>query len=680
MIVALRFGQVFGTTLSQVLDHTAQRVDKVVQWTRPDWPVFCRMNLGVLLPVREPAPYTQVSSSLRQMALAAGVLGHVTPHDIKRGSVRDTAYLKKTLTGVTNAAVGLVAHHKTKSTNAGVTGGYVGSLQTPMYNLRAESEFVDRLAPKSAAVPIVMKRNKGREIDEYMDKHEMDKKSAVQRNTAGKRLQEEQIEAWEQAERNRKVDFSPGAAGSAGKMANIPNGTGKILMFAHARQVPETLLAEKGPSAVNASQGGLARKANAKVLFNAHAEDIPIDPALLELDLCLDSNEQEVDEDALEALESIVFSANQESDTNDTEESIPSDFQPDEVDDVLIQSFLDDLVPYQQAQACPLTLEPDAFVAWFSVINVFKNESCKSSTKEDFKKHAAVGNSRDYPTRYLYHCGVGVCIYSSWDYRKLDVHQVICNGVNKASIQKDFSCAQCPLSFATEGSLQKHINRLHNFEPRPCAECPDQPEVLYASDQALRNHQVATHYLLEEPMKCPFHDNSCTCPEKVYTSSKLLKVHLQSVHKLTSDQIRQYVAYKERVHRPAKVWSCPVEPCTTFTGKNNMDLRNHLKRKHQMTEDEAIEKVPLSKAEKTSKENKAKKEPKETIIWKCPVKTCDSTTVLKTNERRRKHLINAHLWTEKRTFEFLPLVQRELTLLARKNSKQSGNDLEQDSS
>ncbi|KAH9223686.1 hypothetical protein DL95DRAFT_453629 [Leptodontidium sp. 2 PMI_412] len=689
MIVALRFGHVFGTTLSEVLGHTAQRADRTVQWKRPEWPVVCQVNLGVLLPVREPAPNTQANHSLKQMALAGGILGHITPHSLKRGAVRDAAYLKKTMIGVTNAAVGLVAHHHARSTTAGVTGQYVGDLQSPIYNLRAESDFVDRKSPKTASTPFALKRSSGKEIDEYMDMHGMDKTSKLKRNTAGKRLQKEQIEAWNKAENDRLRDDAADAGGMAAtpapksKAITVPRGTGRIAILPHARQVIGTPLAEKGASAVNVSQERLATKtASPKVLLNSQAEDIPIDPVLLALDQSVDSNEQDVDEDDLGALESIVFGFDQGAEIEDSGASISDEQEPDAVDTALVECFLDEFAPAQHDQTDPLNLGPDDFVAWFSAINVFKNDSCKSSDKKTFTKYTAHGNSRNYPTRYLFHCGIGDCQYSSWDSGKFSIHQTSCQGTDKTSIEKSFRCTEgsCKRVFSTAASLETHVNAQHRFEPSPCLECPDKPNVLYNSYKELSNHKVKEHSLLDEPTKCPLRDDACTDPEKVYTSSKLLMVHLQGTHKLSTAECRKYVPYKARVTRQAVAWNCPIDPCPTpFTSKGNKELRRHLKRKHDMTEEEALEIVPLSKMEKTYREKAMKNpeglKPKKMTAWKCPVADCESKTVLATNSRRRSHLMNGHLWTEQRALDLLPLTKRELTLLGRKTADQTDKEL-----
>ena len=113
--------------------------------------------------------------------------------------------------------------------------------------------------------------------------------------------------------------------------------------------------------------------------------------------------------------------------------------------------------------------------------------------------------------------------------------------------------------------------------------------------------------------------------------------------------------------RPAKgVYSCPIEDCDLEDGKTNGELRNHLKRKHEKTEEEAIELVPLSSLEQTNKKRKLEeKEPKPAKeLWKCAVEDCKRT--FPANRDRRQHLVKKHSWTEEEAKAFVPLSKAEI--------------------
>jgi hypothetical protein len=219
----------------------------------------------------------------------------------------------KKVDGVATAAVGLVLHHTKNSHNHGITQSYAGHTQTPTYNIRAEESFKDRLTPRMAASPIEITRNTTEEVDAYMAVHNMDKKVAKQRQAATKALKREKIEAAKASAQN--AEASTPASKNASPLLQTGKcvvGMGKTLIFPHASvKTPEMLsggpaLSEKTKSAVNVSQRQLGRKeASGKVLLGH--EDIPIDPQLLNLDKRFDDNDDEVDAEEVEALESLIF-------------------------------------------------------------------------------------------------------------------------------------------------------------------------------------------------------------------------------------------------------------------------------------------------------------------------------------------------------------------------------------
>ena len=93
----------------------------------------------------------------------------------------------------------LWAGTRRKPKNPGVTREYVGSLQAPIYNLRAEEPFTDRLGPKFAASPLKIRFNTTAKIDEHMDAHDMDKSNASKRGVPRKDLRNKQIDEWTEA-------------------------------------------------------------------------------------------------------------------------------------------------------------------------------------------------------------------------------------------------------------------------------------------------------------------------------------------------------------------------------------------------------------------------------------------------------------------------------------------------
>jgi hypothetical protein len=120
---------------------------------------------------------------------------------------------------------------------------------------------------------------------------------------------------------------------------------------------------------------------------------------------------------------------------------------------------------------------------------------------------------------------------------------------------------------------------------------------------------------------------------------------------------------------PPIEFNCPLgDDCDEgFKGKNDGDQRRHLKRLHDMTEEDALEMVPLSKAEETSKKNRELKGPKpKPPSWECPAGTCVLKSTLRTAEERRQHLVKAHSWTREKALESIPVTLRERNARAKK--------------
>lgn len=661
----------YGKTLREIMLHTAKRADRTVQWTHPHRPVICEMPRGsAVLTLDKPAPEAQLGRTLKEFALAYGILDRVTSHAVRRGAMRDVAYLKKFVAGVSTAVSAVTGAHSKVAENRGLTREYVGALQNDTYNMRAEHKFQDKLAPKIAASPMVMRRNTTAEIDAYMEKHGLNKSDLKQRATAGDRLRGMQIDAWREAEKNREVSDTTSDPNSKPPAAKSEIGRGKTLIILQRKKnaVPITTIAplrEATSSERNIAQGQL-QVATSSDQVEKYFSDIPIDPQLL----ALDNNDAEVDECQFRLLESLVFDGCEE-DGQSTEQTSTADaelWDSDTISDTLIEAHL------SQSQSAgnlsPLGLEPDDFINWFAAINVFKlSASFKQNDPDEAAKYVPTGNSRDPPTPFSFYCGIGQCEYKTWKYAALEVHQISCNGGK--SVEKHFSCNQhdIPHQFLTEESLRTHVQKYHNWKPRPCNRCPDAPDVLYYDINEWKRHQMKAHDDFEESIYCPLrHQQDCNNTETLYENFSTIRQHLINVHKQSSEQIRVFLPAKERVAPQKQDFDCPIEDCGHKNSQCNRDLRLHLQRKHHKTEGEALELVPLSEKEKARKEkqvSKADKPAKEN--WSCPVDECDSEGTFSANRERRNHLKRIHKWTEKEALEFVPLSKAEI---GRENARQ----------
>ncbi len=206
---------------------------------------------------------------------------------------------------------------------------------------------------------------------------------------------------------------------------------------------------------------------------------------------------------------------------------------------------------------------------------------------------------------------------------------------------------------SSESALRHHITDLHEWEPRPCRVCgPENGGLLYQTRYEYSNHVKDVLDRFDPPIHCPLRDEGCNAKERVYDRRDGLLYHLvhPNSHNLDAGEARKMAPMPRPKIAKAKVtWECPIEECTfPFRATNFGDLRTHLKTYHSLTDDQALEMVPISKQES----NRARKREREgsNRNWQCPVDGCKSETKsLVRTPKRRDHLIKKHEWSYERT-------------------------------
>jgi hypothetical protein len=73
-----------------------------------------------------------------------------------------------------------------------------------------------------------------------------------------------------------------------------------------------------------------------------------------------------------------------------------------------------------------------------------------------------------------------------------------------------------------------------------------------------------------------------------------LYAHLVGVHKQSAEQIKVYITPRAPVLQPRKESACPLgaECDMEFIVKTNNEVRSHLKREHQFSEEDPLDMVP----------------------------------------------------------------------------------------
>lgn len=207
LVLALRLGRVHGSTLGECLRRAARRADATVQWADPDAAVLGQMKgHSPFIVFAKPAGQEQVRHSLQEMAQLAGILeDRIDTRALRRGALRDQAYIKKVIAGVASRSTAMIAGHSNKSYERGTTRDYVGALEDSMYNLRAEHERVDQNAPAFAqegpSAEWVQERAGRREVDDFMKTQNMEIGDANARKRAAKLMRKQREEEWRAEQR-----------------------------------------------------------------------------------------------------------------------------------------------------------------------------------------------------------------------------------------------------------------------------------------------------------------------------------------------------------------------------------------------------------------------------------------------------------------------------------------------
>lgn len=633
VIFALRTGQSYGTTVAELLDHTAQRVDRTVQWKNPKAPVLCRMKCNsALLVLDHPAPQRQITRTIKEMALIAGLLAPVTAMSVRRGSARDNAYLKKRLVGVADSSTALTLGHKPSSLASGLTARYVGPLQEAQYNFRAEAGFVDRLAPAVAVVPMEKTTLKSWQIDQYMDEHKVDKLDEKARARAATAIKSRAMEEWRVKEKNRTVsDPTPPSKKRKTEKSLYELTASEQNIIPRTKKHPQDSESAGGPL----PQPTLPVMDMQDIQSEALNTHPPVDIATIDPRLLTEGQleEQEVDPTAFENLYTAISGSSSLHQITDEEPLfMPTGWDEEAVDSALVAA----LISEDQGQidvVDPMLLHGNEFAAHFASINVYKILSdFDRSDPSVVAEFVPTGNSREGPVSFMFSCQIGQCTYSHWSPNRISEHEVTCDGT---TVERPFACPWdgCGKPYKNNDTLQKHIARDHTWTPRKCASCPERKEV-YDTYKEWATHQRKEHdNELPDPLSCPL---EAECHSGLtFTKKSNLKQHLRNAHKRTPEHIKSLVPATKR---KLTLFSseCPLGNCKhpEKTYHVPAHVRSHLEHAHKLSPDEAARLVPLN--DQAKKYATTNKEPQPS--YQCPLETCTSKTWFPAPSQLKKHL------------------------------------------
>jgi hypothetical protein len=215
--------------------------------------------------------------------------------------------------------------------------------------------------------------------------------------------------------------------------------------------------------------------------------------SLIDPRLVLDGHDAAINDTAAQRLDSII--------SNHTEE-----FGEDE-QAMGFDTFLENVD--QSRKTDILALPGREFVEALSRINIVRNQALQGHIKsihEYLPTHCPMGNSRDYPTLFVYNCG-NCDNYSTQAKNNLEVHKIVCKGKTpEAKPEKLFLCGyrNCGSAYTISSALQAHIDSAHNWAPRKCnvPECTNGR--VFGARADLSNHISHYHHPIEPPMRCSF--------------------------------------------------------------------------------------------------------------------------------------------------------------------------------
>ena len=158
IIHALRHGLVAGgPTVAGVLNEASRRQDRQIRWLRPELPILANQTGGTshLLILEKPMIVKSVNRIVKEMGVAAGVLGRVHSHALRAGTARDLAVLPPTALArglnVELSRQGLA--HAYTALGLSTTEEYIGDNNEDLYTARAGNRFEPHLNEPDFAAP-----------------------------------------------------------------------------------------------------------------------------------------------------------------------------------------------------------------------------------------------------------------------------------------------------------------------------------------------------------------------------------------------------------------------------------------------------------------------------------------------------------------------------------------------
>jgi hypothetical protein len=609
LIHALRHGLVYGTTIEEVLNHTAAQTDLQVKWTRPDLPVLPAFSSdGIRCELDHVAPTKQLNNTVRDMGVVAGLLSRAHAHALRLGAIRDFAHTVKTTSNPNADEVRAFAGHSHGAMTKGVTEQYIGDVFREDYNDRAIGGGVrHRREPAFALDTGALSKLKNQpistdEIQADISKHFPGKDSssltAREKNIMVRRVRRERI-----ADAPKSVESAPKSNLNMALLsapANPPP-----VQMKRIKKMSVGVLLGSSESAVHSSLPSSGDK----------DDDIlsRIDPALLNSETLDSIPVADSDVSALQSI--IMYDASQEENlanpnTEDHAASVDVDINDiandtnnneEEAICILLGQEPDNDTNSSASELMPAVAHCNEWINSYAKYNVVRNKGFATAyTKvsgelsdmpaETMSLYASVGNSRDEPSLYVFHCQrTEGCTYQSYFFGHKDRHELTCN---ISSVKKSFNsatlCSYDGCTYTTTcgpDALQKHVRLAHTFTPKACKHSGCDPDKTYDTGYKWNKHQQLHNSSSSNwPTQCRVPD----CPDTKAHQRNGYLTHLLKIHGLVTEEARSPYMPPTLERTSWARRKCSQPRCASKkTYRHPSEFRKHLIKAHGMTEEDA---------------------------------------------------------------------------------------------
>ncbi|KAL1868207.1 hypothetical protein Plec18167_008401 [Paecilomyces lecythidis] len=458
------------TTLDEVLRQAYSRRDKKVIWRTPQRPVICAIDKikRRFLTVDTPANVAQVSNTVRDMGLIAGVCQHLTSHAIRYGSARDLAHVPAdSLPSTSTEFVARALGHSTRSMNTGVTQMYMGGLGVDTNIARAAHPYQDPLGPVIANES--MKKRKrahdSSELTKWCEERGLDPLLKSNRRKAGRSMSKSKSDVQrENAVMDPMTD----------RDTLVPSGTNSSVThdgdeaFSGNIDVPnvkrkEMATSNPDPALLLDTQLQTGNIPGDDQVVEVQTDNFDLNMAMMsqfeDLIGCeAGSSEQVLDDD--QELHLLMGTSSSITPDNGSMHMTGAD----ELDTTNMMMHME-----PEAQQTWTQMSGEEFIRFFSKINTVHSPEVARRVARDpqaIYNDVAIGNSRDPPTIYEFRCKTkfvngSVCDYTSTLRVKFDYHSSQCDPMKPPTVSPPpaFVCPDCGKAYANEKSLRTHVKQ-----------------------------------------------------------------------------------------------------------------------------------------------------------------------------------------------------------------------------